>query len=102
MSGGSFDYLCFKMDDTEIFNHQSQLEDMISNLSRYTEPEFVAAFQRLVEYRRKLKAVEEIAQLLLFSDETSKMVAHTWEWFVSCDYGEDTAKAKLRELLRIP
>ena len=99
MSGGSFNYLCYKMGDIEILNSDEELNRMIEYLSHCDGEELRFARLRLEQYKRRRELVLAMAQELLFEDETTHEIARLVEWQLSGDYGD--ISASIRKLLNI-
>lgn len=85
MSGGSYNYLCFKVagefgpDDSNLLAMIARLEDI-----GYAQ----AAHTKTVQVQTKLREVEA-----LLADLTK--VWYAVEWRDSCDWGEDQLRAEL-------
>ena len=90
MSGGSFDYLCFK-DVSELFQRVGQVESMAKAIGEYPDGEAASidahevvaimktALRRLEARRRRLEPVWMAV-----------------EWHHSCDYGPERVAEALR------
>jgi hypothetical protein len=89
MSGGSFDYLCFKEID-ELFNRESSIEDMADALAQlgYAEDAARATMDLLLEIRRSRVHLQAMKDKL-------EPVWKGIEWWHSCDTSEDTFKKVL-------
>ena len=83
MSGGSFNYLCYK-DTEDLFNRISDLEDMRESLIKYGYEDIAKDTQRLIEYIKSAECVIGTLKDML------KPVFHAVEWYESADYGKDT------------
>ena len=83
MSGGSFNYLCYK-DTEDLFNHISDLEDMRESLIKYGYEDIAKDTQRLIEYIKSAKCVIGTLKDML------EPVFHAVEWYESADYSKDT------------
>lgn len=82
MSGGSFDYLCFK-DCTEIGQHKETLKMMADRLS---ELGYTDKYAYTILILEKIKRHEQELQSLL---DIMSEVWRSVEWFDSGDYGKD-------------
>ena len=83
MSGGAFNYLCYK-EIEEIFNHIGDLEDMRESLIKYGYEDIAKDTQRLIEYIKSAECVIGTLKDML------EPVFHAVEWYESADYGKDT------------
>lgn len=83
MSGGAFNYLCYK-EIEEIFNHTGDLEDMRESLIKYGYEDIAKDTQRLIEYIKSAKCTIGTLKEML------EPVFHAVEWYESADYGKDT------------
>lgn len=98
MSGGSFNYLCYK--DTEaLFNRLSDLEDMRESLIQYGYEDIAKDTQRLIEYIKSAECVIGTLKDML------EPVFHAVEWYESADYSKETMieileKYRIKELER--
>ena len=83
MSGGSFNYLCYR--DTEaLFNRISDLEDMRESLIEYGYEDIAKDTQRLIEYIKSAECVIGTLKDML------EPVFHAVEWYESADYSKET------------
>ena len=83
MSGGSFNYLCYR--DTEaLFNRLSDLEDMRESLIQYGYEDIAKDTQRLIEYIKSAECVIGTLKDML------EPVFHAVEWYESADYSKET------------
>lgn len=82
MSGGAFDYLCYK-DTEDLFNHTSDLEDMRESLIKYGYEDIAKDTQRLIEYIKSAKCTIGTLKDILYP------VFHAVEWYESGDWGKD-------------
>lgn len=92
MSGGSFNYACFKVVDEEVFNALEDVKDIertLRDMSRHDEADEVYLFILLVETcrRRMAAAGQRISPLL-----------QAVEWTCSGDWSEDVIGERFREL----
>jgi hypothetical protein len=90
MSGGSYDYLCFKADD--LSGRRGTVEEMAQRLEGLPYASPAAA-----DTRRVLALLDEARALA----ERLSDVWHAVEWWDSGDYGEDDAReaiAKYRDI----
>ncbi len=110
MSGGSFDYVCFDMQDGNVDRFGSYAEDLAKHLDALaTEP---LDYYDTECHKRELtdeeqEAVKEAASSLRAAkkrldevvEEVRKLseLAHDIEWWRSCDYG---AYQVLKEIMR--
>ena len=81
MSGGSFNYLCYK-DTEDLFNRISDLEDMRESLIKYGYEDIAKDTQRLIEYIKSAKCTIGTLKDML------EPVFHAVEWYESADYSE--------------
>lgn len=82
MSGGSFNYLCYK-DTEDLFNRISDLEDMRESLIKYGYEDIAKDTQRLIEYIKSAECVIGTLKDML------EPVFHAVEWKESGDWGKD-------------
>ena len=82
MSGGSFNYLCYK-DTEDLLNRISDLEDMRESLIKYGYEDIAKDTQRLIEYIKSAKCVIGTLKDML------EPVFHAVEWKESGDWGKD-------------
>lgn len=83
MSGGSFNYLCYREVD-ELINSQDDLESMRNTLIKYGYEDIAKDTQRLIEHIKSARrTIETLGNML-------EPVFHAVEWYESGDYGEDT------------
>lgn len=92
MSGGSYNYLCYK-DPEELLsgNNIGYLEDMCELLLKLDYNDVARDMQRLIEYCKT--AYNRIDVLM----EQLKDVMHAIEWYESGDYGLDNLKKHLED-----
>lgn len=84
MSGGSFNYLCYKESLSELSGHICDLEDMRECLIKHGYCDIAKDTQRLIEYIKSAEVrVETLAEML--SD-----VFRAVEWYESGDIGIDS------------
>ena len=83
MSGGSFNYLCYK-ETEDLFNRISDLEDMRESLIKYGYEDIAKDTQRLIEYIKSAECVIGTLKDML------KPVFHAVEWYESADYSKET------------
>ncbi len=90
MSGGSYNYLCFKEID-ELINMQSDLQDMSDRLAGLGYATDAAReTQELIQIiRQSINRMEPIKKRLYG-------IWHAVEWWDSCDSGEDDLKSELK------
>lgn len=91
MSGGSYDYLCFKEAD-ELFNSESSIKEMFDALAGlgYAEDAARATMDLLLEVRRSRVCLQAMKDKL-------EPVWKAIEWWHSCDTSEDDLKRSLDE-----
>lgn len=83
MSGGSFNYLCYREAD-DLINSQDDLESMRNALIKYGYEDIAKDTQRLIEYIKSARCtIETLGNML-------EPVFHAVEWYESGDYGKDT------------
>lgn len=92
MSGGSFDYLCYK-DVPELMEPSgiSELESMIQHLQEYGYEDIARDTQRLIEYIQSASIRIEVLS------ENLNGVFHAVEWHESGDICRDTMIAELEK-----
>lgn len=91
MSGGSFSYLCYKTDISEICEYSDELERMRESLIKYGYEDIARDTQRLIEYIKSAKIrIETLAEQL-------NNVFHAVEWYESADYSKDTMIKELEK-----
>lgn len=91
MSGGSFNYLCYKETLSELSERICDLEDMRECLVKYGYDDIAKDTQRLIEYIKSAKVrVETLAEML--SD-----VFHAVEWYESGDIGMDSMQREFEK-----
>lgn len=90
MSGGSFDYLCYK-DVPEIMNSSSiaNLESMVQHLQEYGYEDIARDTQRLIEYIHLASIRIEVLS------ENLNGVFHAVEWHESGDISRETMIERL-------
>lgn len=84
MSGGSYDYLCWHTEPSELGSRFEQIEQMAADLDKLG-PEALAAST----------ATYRVADLLRQASALAKSLEDVWhdvEWWQSCDYSEDDAR----------
>ena len=82
MSGGSFNYLCYK-ETEDLFNRISDLEDMRESLIKYGYEDIAKDTQRLIEYIKSAKCTIGTLKDML------EPVFHAVEWKEIGDWGKD-------------
>lgn len=90
MSGGAFDYLCYRETD-ELFNHIADLESMKQSLICYGYEDIAKDTQRLIEYIKSAKVTVETLKDML------EPVFHAVEWYESGDYSKDRMVEELEK-----
>lgn len=83
MSGGSFNYLCYKQIE-DLFTSVDELEDMQKALIKYGYEDIAEDTQRLIEYIKSAKCTVGVLKDML------QPVFHAVEWYESADYGKET------------
>ena len=92
MSGGSYNYLCYKEPEELMCKHSTDyLEEMSQLLLRLGYDDIARDMQRLVEYCKT--AYNRIDVL----SEQLNDVMHAIEWYESGDYGMDSLKEHLED-----
>ena len=91
MSGGSFNYLCFK-DPHEMFERMDDIEQMADALAELGYADDAAS-----ETREFLLNLRVIKNRLSVAVNRLNGVWHDMEWWKSYDIGEDTFKKTLEE-----
>lgn len=83
MSGGSFNYLCYREVD-DLINSQDDLESMRNALIKYGYEDIAKDTQRLIEYIKSARCtIETLGNML-------EPVFHAVEWYESGDYSKET------------
>lgn len=90
MSGGSFNYLCYK-EIPDLFYSEDELEDMRKALIKYGYEDIAKDTQRLVEYIKSAKCTIGVLKDML------EPVFHAVEWYESGDYGKETMAGVLEK-----
>lgn len=92
MSGGSFDYLCYK-DVSELMKPSgiSELESMVQHLQAYGYEDIARDTQRLIEYIQSASIRIEVLS------ENLNGVFHAVEWHESGDIRRETMIAELEK-----
>ena len=92
MSGGSFDYLCYK-DVSELMNSSNiaNLESMVQHLQEYGYEDIARDTQRLIEYIQSASIRIEVLS------ENLNDVFHAVEWHESGDIGRETMISELEK-----
>lgn len=92
LSGGSFDYLCYK-DVPELMEPSSisNLESMVQHLQEYGYEDIARDTQRLIEYIQSASIRIEVLS------ENLSRVFHAVEWHESGDFGRETMIAELEK-----
>lgn len=90
LSGGSFDYLCYK-DVPELMNSSSiaNLESMVQHLQEYGYEDIARDTQRLIEYIQSASIRIEVLS------ENLNDVFHAVEWHESGDISRETMIERL-------
>ena len=90
LSGGSFDYLCYK-DVPELMNSSSiaNLESMVQHLQEYGYEDIARDTQRLIEYIQSASIRIEVLS------ENLNGVFHAVEWHESGDISRETMIERL-------
>lgn len=90
LSGGSFDYLCYK-DVPELMNSSSieNLESMVQHLQEYGYEDIARDTQRLIEYIQSASIRIEVLS------ENLNDVFHAVEWHESGDISTETMIERL-------
>lgn len=93
MSGGSFDYVGFKIQERDFFNALYDLKRI----------------ERWLREQTKHDAADEILKLILEIETAERRlkvigdriyeILHSAEWWCSCDIGEDTFDKRVKEVL---
>lgn len=91
MSGGSFDYLCFK-DADELLEHLDTIQEMADELAKlgYANDAAKETQTLLLNYRAFLNRSQTALERL-------QPVWKAMEWWHSSDWGEDRLKETLAE-----
>lgn len=91
MSGGSYDYLCYK-EISRLINSQSDLESMQERLSGLGYAEDAA--QETMQLIQSIRQFERLTEVLI---ERLRPVWRSVEWWDSADISEDWLKVSLYE-----
>lgn len=91
MSGGSYDYLCFK-DPGELIEDASELARMQDRLAGLGYAKDAA-----VETAHLLARIRQFSILVEVASERLQEVWKAVEWWDSCDYSEEQVKEALVE-----
>lgn len=92
MSGGSYNYLCYKEPEELLCKHNTDyLEEMCELLIKLGYDDVARDMQRLIEYCKT--AYNRIDVLR----EQLKDVMHAIEWYESGDYGLDTLRKSIEK-----
>lgn len=84
MSGGSFNYLCYKDTEDLLNGYSEELQDMREALIKYGYEDIAKDTQRLIEYIKSAKCTIGTLKDML------EPVFHAVEWYESGDYVKDT------------
>ena len=96
MSGGSFEYVCFKLEDeNEIFKSLPQLERMVSYLHDRGKHEAADEIHKI-----KLQ-LETLQHRALVVGGYIKDLAYACEWWASGDWGEETFDETWKEHVNV-
>ena len=90
MSGGSYNYLCFK-EPEELIGRVADIESMAQRLLDVGYPDVAGDMQRLAEYCKSARL-----RVAVLSDMLNS-VMHAVEWYDSGDYGLSNLKKVLEE-----
>lgn len=90
MSGGSYDYLCFK-EPEELFARVDDIELMAQRLLELGFQDVAGDMQRLAEYCKSARL-----RVAVLSDMLNS-VMHAVEWYDSGDYGLDNFRKVLED-----
>ncbi len=93
MSGGSFNYLCYKTPE-ELFNCVSDIEDMRDIALKLNYEDIALDLTRLVEYIKSAKI-----RVSVLSGQLNK-VMHSLEWYDSADIGKETLDKEIEKYRR--
>ena len=93
MSGGSFNYLCYK-EPVNLFHHIEDLEDVERYLLRNGYYDVAHDVRRQIEYLESARNRIEVLH------EQLSPVLKAVEWYVSGDYGEDSLKRAVEKYRR--
>lgn len=91
MSGGSYDYLCYK-DAADLFIYENQLQSMSDRLARLGYAEDAAK-----ETEEVILILRQFQNRLNARLERLSPVWRAVEWWDSCDSSEDGVKMALKE-----
>jgi len=96
MSGGSYDYLCWK-DADQLINSTDTIQEMADRLAGlgYAEHAAYETQQILLTIRQFRNRIEAMRDKLM-------PVWHAIEWWDSCDWGEDQVKEAIEEYMNEP
>ncbi len=89
MSGGSFEYLCYK-NFSEIVERTDLLQEMADELAKLGYANDAAK-----ETQRLLNDIRKMENRIDVHLESLKEVWKAMEWWKSCDWGEDSLKEAL-------
>lgn len=90
MSGGSYDYLCYKEAD-DIINSTNELQQMADRLAGLGYADDAAK-----ETQQLLLTIRQYKNRINSSIQRLQGVWHAIEWWDSCDSGEDGVKDALK------
>lgn len=99
MSGGSFDYLCDSQDLEDLLGKQYSLNEMAEALALLDEKEYPGAAAAAEMTFRQIRLIQVWQAQTRATIGVLEDVWQAVEWTRSGDYGSDSIKDALKELL---
>jgi len=89
MSGGSFNYLAFRLDDTHDVIGSSVINDLLSMADHLSEEDEKDAAKEIRKAANHLRKISERIQSRYGEGSYFNKLIHDAEWWVSHDIGQD-------------
>lgn len=96
MSGGAFNYVCFR-ETIELIERKSELYEIIDSLVQYGYEDLAEDVKELIQRINKLK--EKVNDVERYR-ETLEPILKAVEWYESGDYGKDTMIKVFEEYIK--
>lgn len=91
MSGGSFEYVCYKAQDDTVFQATEQLQEMATYLRQVNKPDIASEIEAFTNYILEMKEAA-IKRGMQISDLLKAV-----EWWASGDWSESSVDTAWQE-----